>query len=254
MQGIALSQYLLKLDPSAFARATQAPFLRAAGAGDLSKSTLSRWLSQDRLYAQTYIRFASLLLSKINLPTTRHLSGSRPPVSSLLVDCIIGALNNVRRELRFFETVAEEYGLDLNHPWDESAPRFGPTPITRAYGDLFMSCAAPGTPVLHGMVALYGTEICYLTSWLYAKGVSGETSKDNDNGNDQSAFKKDQDGGALRTEFIPNWTNNEFQDFVDEIGSLMDKLAEKIGAEELRGCEEVWRQVLWIEERFWPEI
>jgi hypothetical protein len=55
-------------DPEGFKKATQTPFLERAGKGTLDKRVLQQWLSQDRLYAQAYVRFASLLLANIRLP------------------------------------------------------------------------------------------------------------------------------------------------------------------------------------------
>lgn len=62
-----LTTHLLSLDPQAFTQATQSPFLSHAGAGTLSKDVLQKWLAQDRLYAQAYIRFAALLLANVRL-------------------------------------------------------------------------------------------------------------------------------------------------------------------------------------------
>jgi thiaminase len=56
------------LDKAAFERATEAEFLEKAGKGTLDKRLLEKWLSQDRLYAQVYTRFASLLLANTHLP------------------------------------------------------------------------------------------------------------------------------------------------------------------------------------------
>ena len=50
-----LTAYLLASTPNALTRATTHPFLAAAGRGTLPKPLLSQWLSQDRLYAQSYI-------------------------------------------------------------------------------------------------------------------------------------------------------------------------------------------------------
>jgi hypothetical protein len=65
----SLTTHLLELDVSGFERATRSTFLEKAGKGTLNKDVLQRWLSQDRLYAQAYIRFASLLLANIPLPS-----------------------------------------------------------------------------------------------------------------------------------------------------------------------------------------
>jgi hypothetical protein len=64
----SLTSHLLSLSPSAFKSAAQSPFLERAGKGTLKKEVLQKWLSQDRLYAQAYIRFASLLLANMPLP------------------------------------------------------------------------------------------------------------------------------------------------------------------------------------------
>jgi hypothetical protein len=63
-----LTDYLMARDPEGFKKATQAPFLERAGKGTLDKRVLQQWLSQDRLYAQAYVRFASLLLANVRLP------------------------------------------------------------------------------------------------------------------------------------------------------------------------------------------
>jgi thiaminase len=65
---LKLTEHLMQLDPAGFKRATQVPFLEKAGKGTLEKEVLERWLSQDRLYAQAYMRFASLLMANVRLP------------------------------------------------------------------------------------------------------------------------------------------------------------------------------------------
>ena len=70
MTSPSITQHLLNLNPAEFQKATQNPFLSAAGSGTLSKEILQQWLSQDRLYAQAYVRFASHLISTISLPTS----------------------------------------------------------------------------------------------------------------------------------------------------------------------------------------
>jgi len=65
----SLTEYLLEIDKKGFKSATEAEFLVRAGEGTLGKEVLEQWLAQDRLYAQAYIRFASLLLANVRLPT-----------------------------------------------------------------------------------------------------------------------------------------------------------------------------------------
>ena len=226
--------------------ATQAPFLEAAGVGRVGKTLLSQWLSQDRLYAQGYVRFIGMMLSKIKLPIAAGTKGIDWQVMGIL----ISALTNIKRELIFFDDVAKRYGLDLEAPWP-GEEKFIPTPITRGYLDLFMNAASPGASLLEGMVVLWATEKCYYSAWLYA--LQSQSRQQQPMG--EEAELKDADGGALRREFIPNWTSDDFRDFVRQIGDLVDELAlleEQEHPRRRTRYEEVWKQVLWLEARFWP--
>ncbi|KAJ0148041.1 hypothetical protein CTA2_737, partial [Colletotrichum tanaceti] len=51
-----LTQNLLASDPASYARATQSRFLSAAAKGTVPKDVLGRWLVNDRLYIQAYIK------------------------------------------------------------------------------------------------------------------------------------------------------------------------------------------------------
>lgn len=329
---IPLTHYLSTSCPHPLTRATTHPFLTLAGQGKLPKPILSQWLSQDRLYAQSYIRFIGLLLSKIRLPThnpniarpgigTGSGSGAGTSQTALhrAVDLLIEALVNIQRELGFFEDVAREFGLDLTAVSPEEgmavsgsgvdgdgggivggskkvksgcppasaseatadggkkceeeeccgtmeswSPRttagrgdpekgcsifFGPNRTTRAYIDMFMSAGSPAVSLLEGLVVLWATEECYLRAWRYAARFLDE----------RDGKEGDADGGALRTRFIPNWASKEFEEFVGRIAEVVDEVAGSVkGAEEgelMRGrCLEWWRQVLWLEERFWPDV
>ncbi|KAE8371027.1 transcription regulator [Aspergillus bertholletiae] len=238
----SLTAHLKTHNPTTYHSATTHPFLLAAGKGTLSKSTLSKWLSQDRLYAQSYVRFIGLLLSKCQLPHTLSPEQTR---EQRIVAVLIDALVNIQREIGFFEEVAREYGLDLAVV-PEGEEKFGPAMVTQAYIDLFMSAGSPGVTLLEGLVVLWATEICYLESWEGAKAVMKD-------GGD-----RDLDGGALRERFIPNWTSVEFREFVEGIAQVVDALASTVkdGEKEelVTRCERWWRQVKWLEERFWPDV
>jgi thiaminase len=113
-----------------------------------------------------------------------------------------------------------------------------------------MSAGSSGVSVLEGLAVLWATEVCYLRSWRYAASFlklrAGES-------------QEDADGGALRDKFIPNWSSAEFEDFVNRIGDVLDEMAcETKGSEEAEimraRCLEWWRQVVWLEERFWPTM
>lgn len=55
----------------------------------------------------------------------------------------------------------------------------------------------------------------------------------------------------MRKEFIPNWTSNEFVQFVERI----EKVLEEVWREDrgdVKGVERVWEGVLSVEREFWP--
>ena len=65
----------------------------------------------------------------------------------------------------------------------------------------------------------------------------------------------DLDGGALRREFIPNWTSPEFGKFVQEIADVTDELAQREEAwRRIDVYKAVWEHILEVERKFWPDI
>jgi hypothetical protein len=99
----SLTAHLLSTCSSQFTQATQQPFLSHAGCGSLAPGPLTQWLVQDGHYARGYIRFVGQLLAKIRLPQTSN-SQFHPMYRTM--DLLISALNNMRREMQFFEITA----------------------------------------------------------------------------------------------------------------------------------------------------
>lgn len=133
----SLTNHLLTVCSGPFTRATQQPFLSHAGCGSLAAGPLSQWLAQDGHYSRGYIRFVGQLLAKIRLPQTQN-SQFHPMYRTM--DLLISALNNMRREMQFFEITATKYGLTLTHE--------SPSPITRALLDLFVSASSSSASLL----------------------------------------------------------------------------------------------------------
>lgn len=251
---MTLTQHLQTLYPTLFTTATQPPFLKAAADGTLSKPLLSAWLTQDRLYAHAYIQFIGALLAKVSIPS--HPNASNTP-ESRIVAVLIDALVNIKREISGFEDTAKRFGLDLAAPSpapdedledQDEGSETGPTPVTKAYIDLFMSASGPSASLLEGMTVLWATEVSYLRAWQGAARIAGEVDRDP---------ALDADGGAARGYFIPSWTSVEFEAFVQDITRVVDELYETVGGstgsdEVLKKCCVWWRQVLWLEKRFWP--
>ncbi|KAI1859724.1 hypothetical protein JX265_010173 [Neoarthrinium moseri] len=243
----------------AYTRATQSAFLSLAGQGRLPRPVLSQWLSQDRLYAQAYVRFIGGLLARLRLPVAKAADAVEWRVLRVLKD----ALDGIVRELAFFEDTAARYGLDLaagpGEASENSSAGFGPNRVTEAYVDLFdsfgarhggaqaASVAGGERTLLEGLVLLWATEKVYLDAWTYAREQGA--------GREGGKTGEDLDGGALRREFIPNWTSEEFKGFVDEIQGCLDEYAAAQGGEGVQDrALELWKHVLQLEEGFWPHV
>jgi thiaminase len=209
---------------------------------------------QDGHYARGYIRFVGQLLAKIRLP---QMNNAQFHPMFRTMDLLISALNNMRREMQFFEITATKYGLALSQD--------PPTPITRALLDLFVSASSSSASLLEGMVVLWGTEHvrclfhcihivkltppqCYRSAWTYASSFSTTL----------STTSSESHIVALHQALIPNWTSPAFSKFVDATRALVDELANNHnapnGKEEMQRCEEIFRQICWLEERFWPDV
>jgi hypothetical protein len=254
---------LLTSDTTAYTHATTSPFLTSAARGTTSKALLGRWLANDRLYIHAYIAGTGRLLPLLTLPPAAPSDGSAPrDTSTRLLDWIVAALVNVRREEGFFLETAHRYGLDVNLPGaaalhsSSTAAEFAAAKLEglRRWEALFGSIAAgpEGQPLpwLEGAVIFWGTEVCYLDAWTGVKNAldpAGDAAKD-------------ADGGALRADFINNWTTDEFRRFVDDLRDIIDDAVEeevRLHGEDIRAvfyerALEQWKKVLAAEETFWP--
>lgn len=266
MASFSLTQTLLSSSPEAYTRATTSPFLASAAAGTTSKALLSRWLANDRLYIHAYIRGTGRVLSFLRIPDLAPPAAdpSAPRTSdpaTRLLDWLVDALVNVRREENFFIDTAAQYGLSLDLPTTttdtdgaNSVPADQKLEGLRRWESLFGS-VAPGPagqplPWLEAAVLFWGTEICYLDAW---SGVKARLAPNPDP-------SRDADGGALRTAFLHNWTNDEFARFVHRLAAIIDDAVAELvasGGEQVKNqllerVMPVWRDVLAAEETFWP--
>jgi thiaminase len=142
----SLTNHLLKSNHALFTAATNQSFLSHAGCGTLSSAALAQWMNQDNHYTRAYIQFVGSLIGKLRLPIIAN-SQFHPMYRTL--DLLISAINNIRREMGFFENTAMKYGINLT----EETPNF----ITRAYMDLFEAVSAPSASLLEGMLVLWAT-------------------------------------------------------------------------------------------------
>lgn len=143
----SLANHLLGGNAAAFRSATEQPFLSHAGCGTLSASALLQWLSQDAHISRGFINFIGALIGKVRLPETGN---TQTDTTYRAMDLLISTLNNVRREMSFFEVTAAKYGLQVGGVEAK--------PATKAYLDLFASASSPSASLLEGMVVLWATE------------------------------------------------------------------------------------------------
>lgn len=238
--------------------ATKSPFLRAAAEGRLPKDPLARWLANDRLYIHSYIKGAGKFLSSLDLPVTASTLPSSPvsdAAETKVLDWLIESLVSIRREEAFFLGVASKYKLPItlateNGQIREDAKLEGLTRFEAVFGSVSVPRGRI-LPWLEGAIIFWGTEKCYLDAWTWAKSQL----------NDQDAGE-DADGGALRTEFIPNWSSDEFAAFVDRLGGIIDDAVlaaievygESVKDELLKRVESKWLELLEAEASFWPPV
>ncbi|KAF5018666.1 hypothetical protein F66182_9341 [Fusarium sp. NRRL 66182] len=251
----SLTQQLLVSDEQGYKRATQSEFLRLAGHGKASKDLLGRWLANDRLYIHSYCRGLGNVLSFLEYPATVR-RGADPGATTQLLDWIVAALVNIRREEKFFINTAADYGININLETQGDGSVASSTKLEglRRWEELFSSVAASEDvlPWLEAAVVYWGTEKCYLDAWSWAKAQLTE----------QGDASKDADGGAVRKEFINNWTCKEFVEFVDDLGRIIDdavakevdKNGEDVKERLFKRVEGKWQDVLKAEEAFWPAV
>lgn len=102
-----------------YTAATEHTFLTRAGKGTLNKDTLGLYLSQDRLYAaHGYVTFLGHLLAKIPFFSSRAFDSPEEKFLQRVVRTVEYSLQNVIREVNFFNDTAKKFGLDVDG-WKE---------------------------------------------------------------------------------------------------------------------------------------
>lgn len=143
----SLANHLLGRDSDAVSSATQQPFLSHAGCGTISAMALTQWLAQDAHISRAFVSFIGRLIGKMRLPDTAITMEN---TTFRTFDLLISTLNNVRREMSFFDTTASKYGLQI----DSEEPK----PSTRGFIDLLSTASGSGASLLEGLVLLWTTE------------------------------------------------------------------------------------------------
>jgi len=250
----ALTTHLLAINHQQLLRATKHPFLERAAKGTLPKPLIAQWLANDRQYLQGYL---STINNTLNLIRNTHKSTTAPnaesDIETRLIAWLEAGVKNGEREMRLFQEVAEIYNIDIHpSPLPDNIKSEG----LRRYEALFARVASqpPNAfiPWLESAVLLWSTEKVYYDAWSWARRQDSHSSRNYDN---------DQDGGAMRREFIPNWSNLEFLMFVEQLERILNEgVALAVNRNEEKWvsvksrADPIWRAVLDAEEAFWPAV
>ncbi|KAI2487494.1 TenA transcription activator [Pyrenophora tritici-repentis] len=251
----ALTTHLLAINHQQFLRATKDPFLERAAKGTLPKPLIAQWLANDRQYLQGYLSTISNTLNLIrstHKPTTAP--GAEPEIETRLISWLEAGIKNGEREMRLFQEVAEIYNIDIHpSPLPDNIKSEG----LRRYEALFANVASqapnPFIPWLEGVVLLWSTEKVYYDAWSWARRQDSQSLPRN--------YENDQDGGAMRREFIPNWSNRDFMMFVEQLERILNEgVTSAVNRNEeswtsvKSRADPIWRALLDAEEAFWPVV
>jgi thiaminase len=256
----ALTTHLLSINLDQFERTTHATFLQKAAQGRLSKQFIGQWLANDRLYIQGYISLAESMLRLLKTSTGPLNPSDTESTESRLIRWLEAAIENVKREDAWFVEMTESYGLTAT---GLSGPNGTLSDAHKSRGlqlfeSLFRSYSTNTSeytfmPWLEGMVILWATEKVYYESWSWAQRQDAQASP--------KTYDSDLDGGAMRKEFIPNWSNKNFMMFVETLErTLNEAVSQAVGRDDARWqevkqrTEVVWQATLDAEEAFWPDV
>ncbi|KAF2854334.1 heme oxygenase-like protein [Plenodomus tracheiphilus IPT5] len=251
----AVTTHLLSINHQQFLRATRHSFLARAANGTLPKPIVARWLANDREYLKGYVSTISntLGLLRSQRKSTTATEGE-PDIETRLIAWLESALQNGEREIRFFQEVAEIYKIDIaSSPLNDGVKLEG----LRRYETLFSQVASqpPNVfiPWLEGAILLWATEKAYYDSFSWARRQDAQSSPKN--------YEKDLDGGAMRRELIPNWSNRDFLMFVEQLERIVNEgVSEAVNRDDAKWAEVkqrtdvIWQAVLDAEEAFWPDV
>ena len=256
-----LTSHLYSLStPRPYSAAVEHPFLTAAGDGSLPPRRLAFWLAQDRLYAaHAYPRLIGRLIASLPLTSTVAPGSLEEQQNQRILCLLVYALQNVVREVNFFDEASVRWGLSVKG-WPERK-------ATRDYTAEMARVATEGT-LFDGLVFVWAMEQvlairsrhsavvliftafpnlsdgliqAYLDAWRYVGSVLERTGL---------ASPADQQAVAC---FVANWTNSEFVKFVRDLADVVNTYGVRPGSQQWAKAEVIWARILELEEAFWPE-
>ncbi|KZM28284.1 hypothetical protein ST47_g574 [Ascochyta rabiei] len=266
----ALTTHLLSISIPQFKRTTTAPFLARAAQGQLPKPLIAEWLANDRLYIQGYITLAENLTRIVKSSTSPAQQANVESIEARLLRWLDAAIENVKREFEWFDEMTRSYNLTSPAP-TSSEKSLGVQRFEALFSQLSTQSPNEFLPWLEAAVCLFSTEKVYFEAWSWARKQDRRRSASPLPGSGASRsrspnrttmdYSKDLDGGAMRKEFIPNWSNKNFMMFVETLERIINEGVSQAVAGDDKRWEEVkqrasavWQATLDAEEAFWPAV
>ncbi|KAJ4333199.1 hypothetical protein N0V95_009480 [Ascochyta clinopodiicola] len=266
----ALTTHLLAISIPQLKRTTTAPFLARAAQGQLPKPLIAEWLANDRLYIQGYIKLAENLTRIVKSTSSPAQQANIESIEARLLRWLDAALENVKREFEWFDEMTKSYNLTSPTP-NPSQKSLGVQRFEALFSQLSTQSPHAFLPWLEAAVCLFSTEKVYYEAWSWARKqdrrrsaspLPGSGASRSRSPNPAAAdYSKDLDGGAMRKEFIPNWSNKNFMMFVETLERIINEGVsqavagdDKLWAEVKQRADAVWQATLDAEEAFWPDV
>jgi len=247
----ALTTHLLSVNHEQLLRTTQHPFLAQAARGTLPKQLVAQWLTSDLQYIKIYLGMSEQTLAIIRQNQSDTAAANSEDVQTRLIAWLEAAIQNGIREEKFFAEVAGLYNIDIST--NSAVRNEGLQRYETLYASFSQSKQNTMLPWLEGAVILWAMEKVYYEAWSWARRQDAQSSP--------RTFDNDLDGGAMRRELIPNWSNRDFLMFVEQLERILNEAVSTF----VKGDNELWRSVkartdavyaavLDAEEVFWPNV
>ncbi|KAI8991730.1 hypothetical protein BDF20DRAFT_909467 [Mycotypha africana] len=239
-----LTEHLLNIDRDIYEQAERNQFLKEVGTLQIKPENLKAWLIQDRFYTGGYIKMMGLMISRLSLYEDQRELGDNDPFWSQekaqnILRTLSFALSNVHRESEFFtDLLSREPYRHCKVPEQQRA-------WTTKYFEYVKRITLEGGHDLgEPLVALWLMEIMFYDAWSFAKSINNSLGEGKDG--------KDSQDVHIQTchELMENWTLEEFKEFVDDCGSLVDAL-DISDPRRMASYEKVYKEVLALEVDFW---
>jgi thiaminase len=246
-----LEHHLIDVDREQYLRTIHHPFLARAANGTLPKALVAQFLANDLQYLKVYKDISKQTLAIVRSVQSSTTLPDPEDRQTTLTTWLEAALENGSREEKLFADVAGEYSMDIT--LTDALKNDGLRRYEILVDDFKREEHSTFLPWLEGAVILWAMEKIYYEAWSWAR--------EQDTQLGPPTYDKDEDSGAMRKILIPNWANDDFLSFVEQLGRIINegvriavKGDERLQKDVERRSEAVYKVVLDAEEKFWPDV